>query len=75
MAEEVVKKESKFSNLQKNLGKFFKDVKSELKKVIWPNRTQLVNNTATVIAACVIIGAVIWIADAGLTELAKIVFK
>jgi len=75
MGEEVVKKEAKFSNVQKNLGKFFKDVRSELKKVIWPNKAQLINNTATVIAACVIIGAIIWVADFGLTRLAQVVFK
>lgn len=75
MAEEVMKKESKFSNLQKSLTRFFKDVKSELKKVIWPNRTQLTNNTLTVLLACIVIGAIIWAADFGLINLAGIVFK
>ena len=28
---------------------FFKDVKAELKKVIWPTKKQLVNNTVAVI--------------------------
>jgi preprotein translocase subunit SecE len=75
MAEEVMKKESKFSNLQKGLTRFFKDVKSELKKVIWPNRTQLTNNTLTVLLACLVVGVIIWVADAALLELAKVVFK
>lgn len=75
MAEEVMKKESKFSNLQKSLTRFFKDVKSELKKVIWPNRTQLTNNTLTVLLACLVIGGIIWAADFGLINLAGIVFK
>lgn len=75
MAEELVKKESKFANAQKGLVKFFKDVKSELKKVIWPSRSQLINNTLTVLAICLSIGAIIWIADLGLLKLAQLVFK
>ena len=62
MAEEV--KDSKFGNARRNLTKFFRDVKSELKKVIWPNKQQLINNTATVLAACLVTGIFIWIADA-----------
>ena len=29
---------------------FFKDFKAELKKVVWPTRKQLINNTVMVIA-------------------------
>ncbi len=75
MAEEVIKKESKASNLRKSLTRFFKDVKSELKKVIWPNRQQLTNNTLTVLLACLVVGIIIWIADFGFLKLAGIVFK
>ena len=67
MADEV--KVSKFGNTLKNFIKFFKEVRSELKKVIWPSRTQLTNNTVTVIACCIIVGAIIWAADLGLTTL------
>lgn len=75
MAEEVIKKEAKFANLKKGLIRFAKDVKNELKKVIWPTRTQLINNTLTVLGVCFIIGAVIWVADFGLVRLADLVFK
>ncbi len=57
MAAETVKKK------RKSIKKFFKEIKSELKKVIWPNREQLINNTVSVLLACFIIGAIIWIAD------------
>lgn len=46
------------------IGKFFKDLKAEIKKVIWPTKKQLVNNTLIVIIAILIIGAGIWILDA-----------
>jgi preprotein translocase subunit SecE len=69
MADEV--KVSKFSNTRKSFVKFFKEVRSELKKVIWPSRTQLRNNTITVLACCLIVGAIIWIVDEGLTVIIK----
>ena len=40
--------------------RFFKEVKSEMKKVVWPTRKQVVKNTLVVIASVVIIGLVIW---------------
>jgi preprotein translocase subunit SecE len=69
MAEEV--KVSKLGNTRKNFVKFFKEVRSELKKVIWPSRTQLRNNTVTVLACCFIVGAIIWIVDEGMTLVIK----
>jgi preprotein translocase subunit SecE len=69
MADEV--KVSKFATTRKNLVKFFKEVRSELKKVIWPSRTQLRNNTFTVLACCLIVGAIIWVVDFGLGEVIK----
>lgn len=43
--------------------KFIKEVRSELKKVIWPTRKQLVNYTISVLLISLMMGAVIWIAD------------
>ena len=41
------------------ISKFFRDVFSEVKKITWPSRKQVVNNTIIVIIAIIIIGAVI----------------
>jgi preprotein translocase subunit SecE len=57
--------------MRKNFVKFLKDVRTELKKVIWPTREQLTNNTVTVLLMCLIVGIVIWVADWGLTEIMK----
>ena len=43
--------------------RFFKEVKSEMKKVVWPSRKQVIKNTLIVIASVVIIGVVIWALD------------
>ena len=49
---------------QNKIIKFFKEVKSEMKKVVWPSKKQLVNNTLIVIAVVVLVGVVIAIFDA-----------
>ena len=45
------------------LGKWFRDMRSELKKVQWPTRKQTVNNTLIVIACVVVVGVFIWVFD------------
>jgi preprotein translocase subunit SecE len=63
---------SKFAAARKNIVRFFKEIRAELKKVIWPTREQLVNNTITVLIACVVVGVIIWIIDLGLTKLIEL---
>ena len=60
---------SKLVNFGNKIVKFFRDIKNELKKVIWPTRDQLVNYTLTVLLFCLIFGIVIWISDAVFGEI------
>ena len=39
-------------------------MRSELKKVVWPTKSQIVNNVIIVLVCCLIVGACIWIFDA-----------
>lgn len=55
MAEELKKK--------KDHGLWFREMKSELKKVVWPNKKTVLKNTATVLLCSLVIGACIWIFD------------
>jgi|LSQX01.2.fsa_nt_gb preprotein translocase subunit SecE len=75
MAEEVkgASAKGKFSNTRIKLVRFFKDIKSELKRVVWPSRTQLINNTITVLLTCLLVGSIIWVVDAGLNVLRNLV--
>ncbi len=43
--------------------KWLKEMKSELKKVQWPTRKQVINNTLIVIACVIVVGVFIWIFD------------
>lgn len=60
--------------LSRRISKFFKEIRTEMKKVVWPTRQQLVNNTLVVFAACLAVGIVIWLADAGLGLLFRVIF-
>ena len=56
MAEEVKKKRDR--------GLWFREMKSELKKVVWPSGKETMKNTGTVLLCSLIVGAFIWIFDA-----------
>lgn len=43
--------------------KFFNNVKSEMKKVIWPTKTQLLSYTSIVLFTCVLFSLGIWVLD------------
>ena len=43
--------------------KFFRETKSEIKKVSWPSKTQLLHNTAVILAFVVIMTVFLAVAD------------
>ena len=48
----------------KRVGKWFREMRSELKKVVWPDGKTTAKNTGTVLLCSLIVGAAIWIFDA-----------
>ena len=58
-----VKKENWFKRTWGKVKKYFRELRSELKKVVWPSGKQTVNNTVTVIVCVIVVGACIWIFD------------
>jgi preprotein translocase subunit SecE len=57
-------KKKKEKKKRKNpIAKWFREMKSELKKVVWPTRKQIVNNTIIVLVIVVISSVVIWCVD------------
>lgn len=55
--------EAKKSNKIGNTKNYFKEVKSELKRVVWPTKNQLINYTITVLAFTLIVGIIIMVFD------------
>ena len=54
---------------------FFRDLKSEFKRISWPTFKRVVNNTGIVIAFIVILGLFIWLVDLGFTYLYQLIVK
>ena len=58
---------------KKDRGLWFREMKSELKKVVWPNRQTVTKNTGTVLLCSLLIGACIWIFDFAAVSLVQLI--
>ena len=73
----MAKKDKKVTNKEnnskdnKNKKSFFKGLKAELKKVIWPTPKQLVNNTIAVITIVLITTLIVFVLDLAFESLNK----
>lgn len=81
-AEEKGKKPSKVARFFKRIGtgtvKWLRDMKSELKKVVWPTGKQIANNTGIVLAVMAVAAVLLWGFDSlasGGVELLVSIFK
>ncbi len=54
---------------------FFKDVKAELFKVVWPSRQDTLRYTVTVIAFSLVVAAILGAADYGLLKLFELILN
>ena len=63
---EKIKKESK-------IAKFFKDYKSEFKKIVWPGLRDVAKNTLIVLILSALVGVFIWLLDWGLGLLMQLI--
>ena len=60
---------------KKDRGQWFRDMKSELKKVVWPNRQTVTKNTGTVLLCSLLIGACIWVFDFAAVSLVQMILS
>ncbi len=70
----VKKAGKKRVNVLKRIGKFFKDVITELKKVTWPTRKNLISYTAAVLVFVAIMMLVVYGIDSGAAAVIQAVF-
>ena len=66
-------KDGKAKKPKKSIAKFFKDAKSEFKKVVWPTPKQTTNNTIVVIIMCALAGLFIFGVDTLFSLLNKLI--
>ena len=58
------KKENWFKRTWGKVCKYFRELKSELKKVVWPTPKQVAKNTLIVVCCVLAVGVFIWLFDA-----------
>ena len=60
---------------KKDRGQWFREMKGELKKVVWPNRQTVTKNTGTVLLCSLLIGACIWVFDFAAVSLVQMILS
>lgn len=75
MADTTVKKENIFVKSGKSISKFFRDVKSEIKKIVWPAPQSVFKNTGVVLVTIIIIGLFIFGLDTLLMNLLGLIMN
>ena len=61
-----------FARAWKAIKKFFKDVRGECKKVVWPDAKTVLKSTGIVLLCVAVLGVIIWLIDTGLSEVVKL---
>ena len=56
-----VKKENWFKRTWGKTAKYFRELRSELKKVVWPTMQQVLKNAAIVVGCVIVVGIFIWV--------------
>ncbi len=58
-----VKKERWYKRAWSAVRRYFRELRSELKKVVWPTPQQVLKNTLIVMACVLVVGVFIWLFD------------
>lgn len=75
MAEQASHEKKSKPGFFKRITRSFKDMKGEIKKVVWPSKSSIINNTVVVIVVCLVFGVFIWGLDGVLSWLVQVVLK
>ena len=57
------KKKNWFARAWGGICRYFRELRSELKKVVWPTPKQVIKNTLIVLACVLVVGVFIWLFD------------
>ena len=58
-----VKKQNWFVRTWGRICRYFRELRSELKKVVWPTPKQVLKNALVVLACVIVVGVFIWVFD------------
>ena len=72
---EVAASKGAKKTILKKVALFFRDYKSEIKKIVWPGLKDVLKNTLIVLIMCLIVGVLIWALDFGLLKLLELILS
>ncbi len=75
MAEKTEKKENFFVRAGNGISKFFRDTKSEVKKIVWPTPQTVAKNTGVVLVTIIVIGLFVFVLDTLLVNLLGLIMN
>lgn len=70
---EVLASNGEKRTIWKRIVHFFRDYKSEVKKIVWPGYKDVIKNTIIVLIMCLLVGILIWAVDFGLGQLITLI--
>ena len=70
---EVLASDGEKLTIPKRVVRFLRDYKSEVKKIVWPGKMDVIKNTVIVLIMCLLVGALIWLVDFGLGQLLNLI--
>ncbi len=74
-AKDAKKKPNAFVSFFKRLGKFFRDCKGEVKKIVWPTPQQCFKNMGVVIVTILVLGVCVFALDTVFMKLLGLVMN
>ncbi|MBQ3947673.1 MAG: preprotein translocase subunit SecE [Ruminococcus sp.] len=75
MAKDTTSEKKSEKKKQSKIGKWFKDLKIEFKKVVWPTKKTVVNNTTVVVSVIVASAILVGLLDTGFLEIMKTIYR
>ncbi len=75
MAKKDNAKNSKKANERVGIKEYFKGIKLEMGKVVWPTKKELGSFTAVVIATCAVFALGFWLIDTGVLAALKVILN
>ncbi|MEG0090451.1 MAG: preprotein translocase subunit SecE [Oscillospiraceae bacterium] len=62
-------------NFFKGIGQYCREIKAEMKKIVWPTKSQIINNTLIVIAVTLVAAVFIYGLDTSLGLVVKLIYQ
>ena len=62
-AKKKPEKPSFFDRMSKKVSTWWREMRSELRKVVWPTSKQVVNNSGIVVSSVIVVGVIVFLFD------------